>query len=187
MPGKSSSPSSKKATKPSTALSQPKRGSDGPPSTLDAIALLREDHRTVDRLFTEFEQAPSDAAKRKLANDICTALKVHARIEEDLFYPAVFSQASAPLLAEARVEHASAKDLIAQIEAGAPGEPLFDAKVKVLAEYVRHHVAEEEGELFPLSKKSGVDLAALGRDLALLKQQLERGATVSNPVLAVPA
>ena len=174
------------APPPPTALSQPK-GNTPVGTDRDAISLLKHDHQEVDRLFTEYESAPSDAAKRTLAIEICSALKVHARIEEDLFYPAAYSQQTAQLLAEAKVEHACAKDLIAQIEASAPGEPMFDARIKVLAEYIRHHVAEEEGEIFPLCKKSGSDLAELGRQLAVLKQQLMRGATVSNPVLAIPA
>lgn len=185
-------PSRKKTARPSTAMSRPgkKPGSAKGPATEaggDAISLLQQDHRDVDQLFAEFVKAGTDAAKRKLANDICLALKVHARLEEVLFYPAAYSQATAALLSEARVEHASAKDLIAQIEASAPSEPLYDAKIKVLAEYIRHHVAEEEGEIFPLCRKSGIDLVTLGLKLAARKQELLRGAVVSNPVLAIPA
>ncbi|MBO9516437.1 MAG: hemerythrin domain-containing protein [Porphyrobacter sp.] len=153
----------------------------------DAITLLKQDHRAVESLFSDFEKATSDAAKGSLAIDICAALKVHARIEEYLFYPAALSGETAPLLAEARIEHAMAKDLIAQIEASGPNEPMFDAKVRVLAEYVRHHVTEEEEQLFPLCEKSRVDLVALGRELAIRKQELTRGATVSNPIQAIPA
>lgn len=180
-------PSRKKSPNPlpPTAISQRKQT---PPDTgLDAIALLKQDHQEVGQLFDAFAAAKSDAEKRTIVNEICSALKIHARVEEDLFYPAVYSPETAELLGEARVEHASARDLIAQIEASAPGEPLFDAKVNVLAEYVRHHVAEEEGEIFPLCKKGGTDLAALGRQLSLLRQQLMRGANVSNPILAIPA
>lgn len=183
------SPKGKAGVRPRASASSRSRTTEALPdgSDLDAIALLEQDHREVDRLFVEFETAPSHGAKRKIANTLCTALKVHARIEEDLFYPAAYSPDSAALLAEARVEHASARDLIAQIEASGPGEALYDARMKVLAEYVRHHVAEEEGEIFPLCRKNGVDLAALGRELAAMKRELMRGATVSNPILAIPA
>lgn len=152
-----------------------------------ALGLLKADHRAVRALFEEFERAEGDARKRALAIAICTALKVHARLEEDIFYPAAFAVLDdADLIQEAMVEHASARDLIAQIESGAPGEALFDARVKVLSEYIEHHVAEEEGEIFPRCKASGLDLAALGQLLAVRKQELALGFTVSNPVLALP-
>lgn len=148
----------------------------------DAVALLEQDHRTVEELFAKFEQAKGDAEKRQLVIAICIALKVHARLEEDLFYPAAAKAVDADLLKEAQVEHLSAKDLISQIETGAPGEPLFDARVKVLSEYVAHHVKEEEGEIFPRCRKSGLDLEALGRQLAFRKQELSLGLVMSNPV-----
>lgn len=157
-----------------------------PAAAADAIALLEQDHREVADLFARYETAKGDGAKREIVNAICTALKVHARVEEDLFYPAAFAATKAAgLLQEAQVEHASAKDLIAQIEASSPGQPLFDARVKVLGEYIAHHVAEEEGELFPLCRKSKLDLAALGARMAARKQELMLGLTVSNPVLAL--
>jgi len=157
----------------------------GPSAGGGAIALLKADHADVDALFDQFEQAdPRD--KAALANAICIALKVHARIEEDLFYPAALAATGeTALLLEAQVEHAAARDLIAQIETGHPGTPLFDARVMVLGEYVRHHVDEEEGELFPLFAKAGGDDAELGRLMALRKQELLLGVTVSNPVLAL--
>lgn len=148
----------------------------------NAIDLLEADHREVEGLFKKFEGASGDAEKRALAIGICTALKVHARLEEDLFYPAAAEAVEADLLQEAQVEHASAKDLISQIEMGAPGEALFDARVKVLSEYVAHHVEEEEGELFPRCRKGGLDLDALGRRMAFRKQELLIGLTMSNPV-----
>jgi hemerythrin superfamily protein len=152
----------------------------------DAIALLEADHREVEQLFAEFEDATGDAQKRDLAIAICVALKVHARLEEELFYPAAFKVLDdKSLLEEAQVEHASAKDLIAQIESGAPGEAFFDARVTVLAEYIDHHVTEEEEEIFPQCRKSKLDLAALGAVMALRKQELMAGFTVSNPVLAL--
>jgi hemerythrin superfamily protein len=167
---------SSKAGKPSLAPAEAK----------DAIALLEADHREVEELFERFEQTTGDATKRDLANAICVALKVHARLEEELFYPAAFAAVKdKSLLDEARVEHASAKDLIAQIEAGAPGEALYDARVRVLAEYIDHHVMEEEDEIFPQCRAAKMDLEGLGRILALRKQELMAGFVVSNPILAL--
>ncbi|MES2492938.1 MAG: hemerythrin domain-containing protein [Pseudomonadota bacterium] len=175
---------------PSKAASAKQNGADKMQSPAepgkDAIALLKADHQQVDELFKKFENAKSDGDKKALVNAICIALKVHTRIEEDIFYPAAFAATGeAALLQEAQVEHASARDLIAQIEAGNPGEALFDARVKVLGEYVRHHVQEEETELFPLCRKSQLDLDALGRTMAARKQALLVGLAVSNPVLAL--
>ncbi|MET0180379.1 MAG: hemerythrin domain-containing protein [Novosphingobium sp.] len=167
----------------SKAASKPTSDAD---AGKDAIALLEADHREVRALFEEFEQATGDADKRRLAIAICTALKVHARLEEDIFYPAAFAAIEdADLIGEAQVEHASARDLIAQIESGAPGEALYDARVRVLSEYIDHHVAEEEGEIFPQCRASGLDLDALGQLLAVRKHELSVGFTVSNPILAL--
>jgi len=185
-PPKSKSAASAKtaAAKPnaSSPASKPKPAAAG----ADAIAMLEADHREVEQLFAEFEEATADARKRDLAIAICVALKVHARLEEELFYPAAFDVLDdKSLIAEAQVEHASAKDLIAQIEAGAPGEALFDARVNVLAEYIDHHVTEEEEEIFPQCRKSKLDLVRLGAIMALRKQELMAGFRVSNPVLAL--
>jgi len=148
--------------------------------------LLTDDHRSVARLFDAYDEANGDAEKRRLAIDICVALKVHARLEEDLFYPAALAATGDPgLIEEAMVEHASARDLIAQIETGAPGEALFDARVKVLGEYVQHHVAEEEEEIFPACRAGKLDLEELGRLMALRKNELSTGFKVSNPILAL--
>lgn len=152
----------------------------------DAVAILEADHREVERLFEQFEAAEGDSIKRDLAVSICAALKVHARLEEELFYPAAYEVlGDKSLIDEAQVEHASAKDLIAQIEAGAPGEAFYDARVKVLAEYIDHHVTEEEKEIFPQCRRSKMDLAGLGAIMALRKQELMAGFVVSNPVLAL--
>jgi hypothetical protein len=152
----------------------------------DAIAILEADHREVEQLFGEFKAAKGDASKRDLAVSICVALKVHARLEEELFYPAAYKVLDdKSLIEEAQVEHASAKDLIAQIESGAPGEAFFEARVNVLAEYIDHHVSEEEGEIFPQCRTSGMDLDSLGAIMALRKQELMAGFLVSNPVLAL--
>ena len=139
----------------------------------DAIALLRADHREVKGWFHEFEDASADAQKGELAKKICKALKVHTQIEEEIFYPAARqATGDGDLLDEAQVEHAGAKDLITQIEAMKPGDPLYDAKVKVLGEQIDHHVEEEETELFPEARKAKMDLAALGEKMAARKQQL---------------
>lgn len=167
-----------KSSKPAT----PKRAA----ITTDALELLKADHREVDELFAAFEQAAGDAEQRNIAIAICVALKVHARLEEELFYPAVWpALKDKGLIEEALVEHASARDLIAQIEAGAPGEAFFTARVRVLGEYVQHHVEEEEEEIFPQVRKAGIDLAPLGELMARRKQELMTGFTVSNPVLAL--
>jgi hemerythrin superfamily protein len=150
----------------------------------DAVTLLEGDHRAVEALFEQFDEAAGASEQRELALAICAALKVHAAIEEQLFYPAAMAATGeADLLQEALVEHASAKDLIAQIETGNPGEPLFAARVTVLGEYIAHHVAEEEDELFPKCRKSDMNLDALGELMLLRKQALVAGMALPNPFL----
>jgi hemerythrin superfamily protein len=160
-----------KKTKAARAGAPKARPRGGDP--VDAIALLEADHREVDRYFGQFDAAESDADKKALADQICLALKVHAQIEEELLYPLAREKiGDRDLIDEAIVEHAGAKILIAQIEAMAPGQDLYDAKVKVLGEQVRHHVAEEESELFPELRESKVDLEAFGARLAARKAEL---------------
>ena len=143
------------------------------PRSQDAIQLLRAEHRKVQDLFDQFEKARGDDRKAELAQEICTELKVHAQIEEEIFYPAAREALKEQdLIDEATVEHASAKDLIAQIEQSQAGDELFDAKVTVLGEYIRHHVKEEQNELFPKLKKTKLDLKALGQQLAERKETL---------------
>lgn len=140
----------------------------------DAIALLKADHREVDELVQRYESARSDR-KEAIARQICTALKVHAQIEEELLYPAareVLDADDADLVDEAAVEHATIKRLVMDVEASSPAESLYDAKVTVIGEYVKHHVKEEEGELFPKLRSSGLDLKALGEQLAARKATL---------------
>jgi hemerythrin-like domain-containing protein len=128
----------------------------------------------VKELFGRFEKARGEEQKAKLAETICNELKIHAQIEEEIFYPAARQEIEdEELLEEAQVEHDSAKQLIAQIESGDPSDQLFDAKVKVLGEYVNHHVQEEEGELFREIRSTDLDLAALGEQLRQRKQQLQ--------------
>ena len=139
----------------------------------DAIALLEADHREVEALFDQYEAAQDDSDKGAIAAQICLALKVHAQIEEELFYPPARDKTGdADLVDEAIVEHMGAKTLIAQIEAMQPGQPLYDAKVKVLSEQVRHHVEEEESELFPEVRETRMDLEALGARLSARKAEL---------------
>jgi hemerythrin superfamily protein len=143
------------------------------PEAPDAIALLERDHREVEALFDQFEAAAGDGDKAAIAAEICLALKVHAQIEEELFYPrAREATGDTALIDEAVVEHMGAKVLVAQIEAMKPRQPLFEAKVKVLSEQIRHHVEEEESELFPEVRAAGMDLGALGEKLAARKAEL---------------
>ena len=141
----------------------------------DAIALLKQDHRTVEELFAKFEKASGDGSKQKLAQQICLELTVHAQIEEEIFYPACEGKIEEDLLKEAYVEHDGAKVLIAEIEAGGPDDEYYDAKVKVLQEQIEHHVEEEEKRLegmFSQARKADLDMDALGRQLAQRKQEL---------------
>ena len=142
---------------------------------LDAIALLKQDHRTVEELFAEFERAGGDGRKQKLAEQICLELAIHAEIEEEIFYPACDGKVEEDLLKEAYVEHDGAKLLIAEILAGEPSDEFYDSKVKVLQEQIEHHVEEEEKRmegLFSQARKAGLDMDSLGEQLAARKQQL---------------
>jgi len=143
----------------------------------DAIALLKQDHANVKAMFKEFEALGERAfaAKKKLADKICLELTKHATAEEEIFYPAVraASKEAEDLVDEATVEHASAKDLIAQLGDMDPHDELFDAKVKVLGEYINHHVKEEEGEMFPLAKKAGLDLQAMASEIEARKDEID--------------
>jgi hypothetical protein len=151
---------------------------------MSALDLLKRDHREVEGYFEEYEELEDEEEKGALAEKICTALKVHTEIEEEIFYPeARAATEDEDLLDEALVEHAGAKHLISEIEAMKPGDALYDAKVKVLGEQVKQHVKEEEKELFREVKAAKVDLAAIGKRLAERKQELmselapETGAT----------
>lgn len=133
----------------------------------NAIDLLKADHKKVTELFSEFEHTHGESKKKKLATEICEALTVHAQVEEELFYPDVKAALKdKELVPEAAVEHGVIKDLVAQIEGDEEGGEMYDAKVKVLSEYVTHHVKEEESELFPKIKQSHLDLVELGSRMA---------------------
>ena len=141
----------------------------------DAIALLKADHRAVEELFAKFEKASGDGRKQTLAEEICLELSVHAQIEEEIFYPACEGKVEDELLKEAYVEHDGAKLLIGEIIAGEPSDEFYDSKVKVLQEQIEHHVEEEEKRmegLFSQARKAGLDMDALGEQLASRKQQL---------------
>ena len=139
----------------------------------DAIKLLKADHKEVKGYFDQYEKLEDDAEKAELAQKICLALTIHAQIEEEIFYPAAREATDdEDLLDEAEVEHASAKQLIAEIQGMEVGDRLFDAKVTVLGEYIQHHVEEEETEMFPECRDSDMDLKALGVQLAERKAEL---------------
>lgn len=139
-----------------------------------AIRLLKQDHREVEKMFDEYEQLESDAEKLELFNQIALALKVHTQIEEEILYPESRGEVEDDLIDEAYVEHDSAKKLIAEIEAMKPGQEFYDAKVKVLGEYIKHHVKEEEqpGGFFAQAKKGDEDLEAIGERMKVRKEEL---------------
>lgn len=145
----------------------------------DAIKLLMEDHKEVKALFKQYEKLvkaeAGDEEKQQIAQEICTKLTAHATVEEEIFYPAAREVLGedADVVDEADVEHAGAKELIAQLQDSSPAEDdHYDAKVKVLGEYIDHHVKEEEGEMFPKLKKTELDFAALGEEMDARKQEL---------------
>jgi hemerythrin superfamily protein len=144
---------------------------------MDAVALLKQDHRTVEELFAQFEKAKGDGSKQKLARQICLELSVHATIEEEIFYPACEGKVEDDLLKESYVEHDGAKLLIAEILAGEPSDEFYDSKVTVLQEQIEHHVEEEEKRLeglFSQARKAGLDMDMLGEQLAVRKQELTK-------------
>ena len=156
----------------------------------DAVALLKQDHRTVEELFEKFEKASGEGRKQKLAEEICLELSVHAMIEEEIFYPACEGKIEEDLLKEAYVEHDGAKILIAQIQDGdGQSDEFFDAKVKVLQEQIEHHVKEEEQRMegmFAQAKKAGLDMESLGQQMAARKEELIttfKSTGVPKPVL----
>ena len=182
------SPAKKAPAKKSPAKKSPARKSapakKSTRAQADATTMLAKDHKDVKALFKRYEKltkAEADGSTRQeLAEQICQMLTVHATIEEEIFYPAVReADVDEDLLDEAEVEHASAKDLIGQIQSMQPDDDLYDAKVTVLGEYINHHVQEEEGEMFPKARRAKVDLAGLAEQLKQRKEQLmsESGAT----------
>ena len=142
---------------------------------MDAVALLKADHRKVEELFESFEKAHENERKEKLVKQICTELSIHTKIEEEIFYPACSSKVEEDTLDEAYVEHDGAKVLISELLNGDSSNEFYDAKVKVLSEMIKHHVKEEEKRsegLFALSKDAGLDMAGLGERMMQRKQEL---------------
>ena len=195
MPAKSTSTATRRTAR--TTPAPAKRGARSPSATTrgrktaarrqprtapdDAIALLKEDHRKVAAMFEQFDRMKADGSRKEaLVAKICQELTVHARIEEEIFYPAARTVLRDPaLIDEADVEHASAKALIAELGSAKPGDDHYDAKVKVLGEYIRHHVKEEQDEMFPRLRRTDLDLAVLGERLATRKREL--AALFANP------
>jgi hemerythrin superfamily protein len=148
----------------------------GQPKPIDAVALLKADHRQVEEWFEQFAKSRSSAKKQQLVANICSALTVHTRIEEEIFYPA-FLEATEDkdMHHEAMVEHEGAKRLIAELEGMKPEDDYFDARVTVLSEMIKHHVKEEEqpGGMFAEAKKAKMDLKSLGEELSARKMELQ--------------
>lgn len=142
----------------------------------NAITLLTADHKKVDKLFSQYEKAKDgeSARKQELVSLACAELTIHAQLEEELFYSALRDAIDeGDLIDEAEVEHGSIKDLIATLQASSPADRLYDANVKVLSEYVKHHVKEEQDEIFPKARKAkGLDLIAMGEEMKRRKVQL---------------
>ena len=139
----------------------------------DAVAMLKADHKKVSGLFEQFEKSRTASTKKKLVAQICMELTVHTTLEEEIFYPA-FKAAlkDHELVPEANVEHAAVKDLIAQVKGVEPDGDMYDARVKVMGEFVKHHVKEEQNEMFPKAQKTKLDLVALGERMAERKAEL---------------
>ena len=141
----------------------------------DAIALLKADHRRVEDLFEQFDQARRSDRKARIVEEICTELKIHTMIEEEIFYPAVKPKIDASIVEEGVIEHDGAKVLINDLAKADPKDDYYDAKVKVLSEEIKHHVAEEERwitGMFAQARRTDIDMEALGARLAARKQEL---------------
>ena len=155
------------------ARSQKSQADRASGEAMTALELLEQDHREVEDYFDAYETLDDDEEKGELATKICLALTVHTQLEEEIFYPAARKATKDDdLLDEAAVEHAGAKELVSQIESMEPGDDLYDAKIKVLGEQIKHHVKEEEEELFPEIEKAKADVEALGKKLAARKSEL---------------
>ena len=149
----------------------------------DATHILAADHRAVEALFEEYEKASGTDRKAKIAEQICNELKIHAQIEEELFYPALKGKIDDDLLKEAYVEHDGAKVLINDILASGPDDEFFEAKVTVLSEEIKHHVTEEEKQhdnMFQQARAADVDLDMLGEQMLARKAELKQLAETSG-------
>ena len=165
-------PTSKSASK-STSRSTPRAK-----APQDVLKMLAEDHKKVKQMFDQFEkmkeeEEPDLEAKQMLVELCCAELTVHAQLEEELFYPALRETIDdMDMLDEAEVEHASAKQLISELSSMEPGDELYDAKFTVLGEYVKHHIEEEEKEMFAKAKKADLDLVAMAEEARVRKQEV---------------
>ena len=141
---------------------------------VEAIDMLKADHRKVENLFERYEKSKTESAKAKLARQICLELSVHTSIEEELFYPAVAGTVDDEVHDEAYVEHDGAKNLIAELLKGTPADDFYDAKVSVLSEMIKHHVKEEEqsGGLFSQARKDDINFDELARKMKARKAEL---------------
>ena len=183
------------AKKSSRASAKPRPEKSPAKRQKDACDLLDADHKAVKAMFKEYEtltesRSRSPDKKRQLADQICRELMVHATIEEEIFYPAARAAIKDnALMNEATVEHASAKELIAQIKGMDPGDEMFNAKVTVLGEYIDHHVKEERSEMFVKVRQTKLDLVKLGEQLQLRKEALmaEQGAAIMPSLSPKPA
>ena len=163
----------RKAASKSATRAPARKAAPRTPVAQEATALLRADHKEVSALFEQYEGARSVAKKKSIVASICMALGVHAQVEEEIFYPAVKAALKdKEMVPEATVEHATLKELIAQVEGKEPDGEMFDARIKVMSEYVKHHVKEEETEMFPKARKTRLDMKALGARMAARKEEL---------------
>jgi hypothetical protein len=151
-----------------------------------AIAILKKDHDTVKGLFDEFEKAEKTTAKEKIIDEAVAALKIHAVIEEEIFYPTVRTHVGSKVMNEADEEHHVAKVLIAELDRGVNNDHR-DAKFTVLAESVRHHITEEENEMLPKAKELDIDFEALGQRMLDRKKQLQKDGIPSDAEHAMVA
>ena len=160
-------------TSPQTAARKAPAKSTRASGGTDAIALLRADHKRVSELYDQYEKTRSATRKKALVATICQELSIHAQVEEEIFYPAVKAALKdKELVPEAQVEHATLKELIAQVKDKEPDGEMFDAKIKVMSEYTKHHVKEEQNEMFPKAKATSLDMKALGERIAARKEEL---------------
>ena len=164
--------------------SKSKNGANGQnKAPMDAVAMLKADHRLVEELFEKFENATRKEQKKKIAQQICMELTIHTMIEEEIFYPACKEVVEEDLLDEAYVEHDGAKMLIAEISQGSPDDKFFDAKVTVLSEEIKHHVKEEEKRsegMFAQAKAAGLDMNELGELMTMRKLELQEALTLGD-------
>ena len=154
-----------------------------------AIEALMADHRKVEALFKQYEKAKEaeDDSRREIAETLCAELTVHATVEEEIFYPwlrETLEEDDMEMVEEAQVEHNGAKDLIAQIQGALAVDDVYDAKVKVLSEYIKHHVKEEEEEIFPSVSSEREALDELGQEMEARKAELKE---TQSPDVLQPA